>query len=54
MLYCVRAVFNVLIMISAYLVGFAVGPDGLRSIVESIIHDWSGKFCIILNMPSPR
>lgn len=43
MLCCVGAIFNVLMMISANVVGFAVGLDGLESIVKSILHDWSGK-----------
>lgn len=43
MLCCVGSVGNVLMMISANLVGFAVGLDGLQSIAQSILHDWSGK-----------
>jgi D-alanyl-lipoteichoic acid acyltransferase DltB (MBOAT superfamily) len=42
MLCCVGAVGNVLMMISANLVGFAVGLDGLQVIVKNILHDWSG------------
>ena len=44
MLCCIGAVGNVLMMISANLVGFAVGLDGLQSILSSILHDWSGTF----------
>jgi D-alanyl-lipoteichoic acid acyltransferase DltB (MBOAT superfamily) len=44
MLCCVGSVGNVLMMISANLVGFAVGLDGLQSIIQSIMHDWSGMF----------
>lgn len=44
MLCCFGAVINVLMMITANLVGFAVGPEGLESIVKGILHDWSGKF----------
>lgn len=40
---CLGAVGNVLMMISANLVGFAVGLEGLESILRSILHDWSGK-----------
>ncbi|PTB40769.1 uncharacterized protein TrAFT101_005930 [Trichoderma asperellum] len=47
MLCCIGAVGNVLMMISANLVGFAVGLDGLRSILSSILHDWSGVFFIL-------
>ena len=36
-------VLNVLMMISANLVGFAVGLDGLESIVRGIFRDYSGK-----------
>jgi len=44
MLCCVGAVGNVLMMISANLVGFAVGADGLKEIVEGIFRDYSGMF----------
>lgn len=37
------AVGNVLMMISANLVGFALGLDGLQAIIKGILHDWSGK-----------
>ncbi|KOS21410.1 Glycerol uptake protein 1 [Escovopsis weberi] len=47
MLCCVGAVGNVLMMISANLVGFAVGLDGLQSILSSILHDWSGFIFIL-------
>lgn len=47
MLCGVGAVANVLMMISANLVGFAVGLDGLESIIKSILHDWSGKLAMI-------
>jgi D-alanyl-lipoteichoic acid acyltransferase DltB (MBOAT superfamily) len=40
----VGAVGNLLMMISANLVGFAVGVDGLRSIVLGILHDWEGRW----------
>lgn len=43
MLCCVGAVINVLMMISANLVGFAFGLDGLESILRAILHDWSGE-----------
>lgn len=43
MLCCVGAVGNVLMMISANLVGFALGLDGLQVILKSILYDWSGK-----------
>ncbi|KAF9875879.1 glycerol: h+ symporter [Colletotrichum karsti] len=36
------AVANVLMMMTANLVGFAVGLDGLQSILHGILHDWSG------------
>ncbi|KAK4132532.1 MBOAT-domain-containing protein [Trichocladium antarcticum] len=42
MLCAVGAVGNVLMMISANLVGFAVGVDGLKSIVKGIFRDYSG------------
>lgn len=50
MLCCVGAVANVLMMISANLVGFAVGLDGLRSILSSILHDWSGTLKLLLSL----
>ncbi|KAK7425728.1 glycerol transporter [Neonectria magnoliae] len=36
------SVCNVMMMISANLVGFAVGLDGLIVILKSILHDWAG------------
>ncbi|KAI1870679.1 uncharacterized protein JN550_004825 [Neoarthrinium moseri] len=42
MLGCVGAVANDLMMIMANLVGFAVGLDGLKSIIEGIFGDVSG------------
>ncbi|KAJ4295938.1 glycerol transporter [Collariella sp. IMI 366227] len=42
MLCCAGAVANVLMMMSANLVGFAVGLDGLESIVRGIFRDYSG------------
>ncbi|KAH8173746.1 MBOAT, membrane-bound o-acyltransferase family protein [Sarocladium implicatum] len=47
MLCCVGAVINVLMMISANLVGFAFGLDGLESILRAILHDWSGTIFIV-------
>lgn len=47
MLCCVGSVGNILMMIAANLVGFAVGVDGLKSIVSSILHEWSGKRTMI-------
>jgi protein-cysteine N-palmitoyltransferase HHAT len=39
----IGGVFNVLMMISANLIGFAVGLDGMEVILKSILTDWSGK-----------
>jgi D-alanyl-lipoteichoic acid acyltransferase DltB (MBOAT superfamily) len=44
MLCCVGGVANVLMMITANLVGFAVGLDGLESILRGIFNDYSGTF----------
>jgi D-alanyl-lipoteichoic acid acyltransferase DltB (MBOAT superfamily) len=46
MLTCAGAVANVLMMMAANLVGFAVGLDGLQSILSGIFHDFSGKFIL--------
>lgn len=43
MLCCAGGVVNVLMMMAANLVGFAVGLDGLESILRGIFHDFSGK-----------
>lgn len=43
MLCCVGGVVNVLMMMSANLVGFAVGLDGLKSILSGILQDRHGK-----------
>jgi len=47
MLCCVGAVFNILMMISANLVGFAVGADGLRSILLGIFRDYAGLIFLV-------
>jgi D-alanyl-lipoteichoic acid acyltransferase DltB (MBOAT superfamily) len=44
MLCCVGAVGNILMMMTANLVGFAVGLDGLQAILKGILHDFSGRF----------
>lgn len=36
------SVLNILMMISANLVGFAVGLDGVHAIINSILYQWSG------------
>ncbi|KHN94564.1 Membrane bound O-acyl transferase, MBOAT [Metarhizium album ARSEF 1941] len=48
MLCCVGAVANVLMMMAANLVGFAVGLDGLQSIVAGILHEWSGVLFLVV------
>ncbi|KAL2021404.1 hypothetical protein VTK56DRAFT_7157 [Thermocarpiscus australiensis] len=47
MLCCVGGVGNVLMMITANLVGFAVGLDGLESIVRGIFRDYSGLVFLV-------
>ncbi|KAI2468709.1 MBOAT-domain-containing protein [Annulohypoxylon bovei var. microspora] len=42
MICCVGAVVNVFMMISANLVGFAVGVDGLEKIIAGIVKDYAG------------
>ncbi|GAB7361388.1 hypothetical protein MBLNU230_g1441t1 [Neophaeotheca triangularis] len=39
----VGAVGNILMMMAANLVGFAVGLDGLRGLVDGIVGSWSGR-----------
>ncbi|RBQ92382.1 hypothetical protein VDGD_01008 [Verticillium dahliae] len=41
------AVANVIMMIMANLVGFAVGLDGLQAILYQILHDWSGLLFLV-------
>ncbi|KAG5917898.1 hypothetical protein E4U42_007076 [Claviceps africana] len=48
MLCCVGAVANVLMMMAANLVGFAVGLDGLQSILAGILHEWSGLIFLVV------
>lgn len=43
MLCAAGGVLNVIMMISANLVGFAVGLDGLTTIVKGVLRDWGGK-----------
>lgn len=52
MICCAGAVGNVIMMMAANLVGFAVGLDGLESIVRGIFHDFSGKSHSLLS-PNP-
>ncbi|OAA54335.1 glycerol/H+ symporter [Niveomyces insectorum RCEF 264] len=47
MLCCGGAVINILLMMTANLVGFAVGLDGLQSIVHGILHDWAGVVFLV-------
>ncbi|KAI1761764.1 MBOAT-domain-containing protein [Hypoxylon sp. FL1150] len=48
MLCCVGAVANIFMMMTANLVGFAVGVDGLERIIAGIFRDFSG-FCFIVS-----
>ncbi|KAI1077301.1 MBOAT-domain-containing protein [Whalleya microplaca] len=48
MLCCLGAVFNVLMMITANLVGFAVGVEGLESIVAGIFREFSGFLFLVV------
>lgn len=48
------AVVNVMMMISANLVGFAIGVDGMAAIIRSILHDWSGMLHRSTTMASPN
>ncbi|KAL2211201.1 putative glycerol: H+ symporter [Sarocladium strictum] len=43
----VGAVISILMMITANLVGFAFGLDGLETILRAILHDWSGTVFIV-------
>lgn len=47
MITSVGAVANVLMMMAANLVGFAVGLDGLQSILRGIFHDFSGVLFLV-------
>ena len=40
----IGAVGNILMMMSANLVGFAVGLDGLQGLVQGIVGSWSGEY----------
>ncbi|KAH8736643.1 MBOAT, membrane-bound O-acyltransferase family-domain-containing protein [Ilyonectria robusta] len=42
MLCCMASVGNIFMMVSANLVGFALGLDGFLIILRQILHDWSG------------
>ncbi|KAH9989366.1 MBOAT-domain-containing protein [Xylariaceae sp. FL0662B] len=48
MICCLGAVVNILMMMMANLVGFAVGLDGLESILAGIFKDFYGFFFLIL------
>ncbi|KAK3394331.1 MBOAT, membrane-bound O-acyltransferase family-domain-containing protein [Podospora didyma] len=47
MMCCAGGVANVLMMVSANLVGFAVGWDGLQSILKGILYDYSGLLFLV-------
>lgn len=42
----IGAVGNILMMMAAHLIGFAIGLDGLRDLVHGIVGSYSGKCCI--------
>jgi len=42
MISCVGALFNIFMMMTANMVGFAVGVDGVRNIIAGIVRDHSG------------
>jgi D-alanyl-lipoteichoic acid acyltransferase DltB (MBOAT superfamily) len=43
----IGAVGNILMMMAANLVGFAVGVDGLKGLVEGIIDSWGGRLFLL-------
>lgn len=43
----VGAVGNILMMMAANLVGFAVGLDGLKGLVEGIVDTWGGRIFLL-------
>jgi D-alanyl-lipoteichoic acid acyltransferase DltB (MBOAT superfamily) len=43
----VGAVGNILMMMAANLVGFAVGLDGLKGLVEGIVGSWDGRIFLV-------
>src|SRR6202035_1776384 len=49
----VGAVFNILMMMAANLVGFAVGLDGLRGLVQGIISSWQGLAFMLAALCAP-
>ncbi|KAM7222550.1 glycerol uptake protein 1 [Rhypophila decipiens] len=48
MLCAAGGVLNVLMMISANLVGFAVGLDGLETIIRGVLREWNGLIFILM------
>lgn len=44
MISCVGALLNIFMMMTANMVGFAVGVDGVKNILAGIVRDHSGKF----------
>lgn len=48
MLCCIASVGNIFMMVSANLVGFALGLDGFLIILRQILHDWSGMSSIFI------
>ncbi|WFD36705.1 glycerol transporter [Malassezia cuniculi] len=43
----VGAVFNILMMMTANLVGFVVGVDGVQELWAAIVHDWNGILTLL-------
>jgi len=48
----VGAVANILMMMAANLVGFAIGLDGLKGLVEGIVGSYAGECCTAFAKPS--
>ena len=46
----VGGVGNILMLIVANLVGFAVGWDGLKGLVKQLVGNWDGKFIMIIHL----
>ena len=40
----IGAVFNILMMMAANLVGFVIGTDGIQYMLEQLFSTWEGKF----------
>jgi D-alanyl-lipoteichoic acid acyltransferase DltB (MBOAT superfamily) len=43
------AVLNILLMMIANLVGFVIGVDGVRYMLQQLTASWQGELCVLIS-----